>query len=131
MTNVYKQGHNVPIPSSFIHRRTRTLKNWNHDTKSQSFIKAHFTKLKCDHDILHLQQDTVIYIFNNTESPSSRRICGIFLQGSECYKDDPSLEWTVNVHLGHKPVVKRTDNTKAEVTVNHWVHVKLLNEKEG
>jgi hypothetical protein len=74
--------------------------------------------IKCNNDILHLQQDTVFYLFNNTESLSSSLICGIFLQDYECSIDDPSLEWTVDVDVGSKPTVKRNDNTKAKVSIS-------------
>ena len=74
--------------------------------------------IKCNNDTLHLQQDTVLYLFNNTESLSSSVICGIILQENECSIDDPRLEWTVNVDLGPKPTVKTTDNTKPKVSIN-------------
>lgn len=73
--------------------------------------------IKCNNDTLHLQQDTVLYLFNSTENLSSSIICGIFLQENECSIDDPSLEWNVDVDLGPKPTVKRTDNTQAKVSI--------------
>jgi len=84
--------------------------------KSPLFTK-HMRNIKCNNDALHLQQDTVLYLFNNTENPSSSVICGIFLQENECSIDDPNLDWTVDVDLGPKPIVKRTDNTKAKVSI--------------
>lgn len=55
------------------------------------------------------------YILNNTEGLTSRRICGIILQGNGCSKDEPSLEWTVDVDLGPKPEVNRVNNTITDV----------------
>jgi hypothetical protein len=57
----------------------------------------------------------VVYIFNNTKGLTSSRICGILFQGNGCSKEEPSLEWTVDVDLGPKPNVRRTDYRKANV----------------
>lgn len=112
---------------SHIHAKER----WKIEitTWSLHYSLSTLCNIKCNNNKLHLQQDTVLYLFNNTESLSSSVICGIFLQDFECSIDDPSLEWTVDVDLGPKPTVKRSDNTKAEVSIILKVQVKLLNEK--
>lgn len=95
-----KESQKIEISTWSFHYSLSTLYNikWNNDT-------------------LYLQQDTVFYLFNNTENLTSSVICGIFLQENECFIDDPSLEWTVDVDLGPKPTVKRNDNTKAKVNI--------------
>jgi hypothetical protein len=71
--------------------------------------------------VLYILQDTAIHIFNNTENITSSRVCGILLQGNECSKDDPSLEWTINIDPGRKPEFNRIDNKEADVRVSPFV----------
>jgi hypothetical protein len=87
-------------------------------TQSLHYSQRALRNIKCNNDILHLQQDTVVYLLNNTESLSPTLMCGIFLQDYECFIDDPNLEWTVDVNLGPKPKVKRNDNKKAKVSTS-------------
>jgi hypothetical protein len=69
--------------------------------------------------ILYIQQDSVIYIFKETESINSRRFCGIFLQENGCFKDEPSLEWSIDIPS--KPEVNRTDNKRENAGVSLYM----------
>jgi len=63
-------------------------------------------------------QDTLIYILENTQGLTSSRICGIIFQTHGCSKDDESLEWTVNVNVGSKPEVNKSDVGRAHIKAN-------------
>jgi hypothetical protein len=69
--------------------------------------------------ILNVQQDSVLYIFRETKSINSRQVCGILLQGNDCFKDEPSLEWTIDIPS--KPEVYRTDNKRANAGVSLYM----------
>jgi hypothetical protein len=78
--------------------------------------------------ILQILQDTVAYILNNTKGLTSSRICGIVLQGNGCSKDEPSLEWTVNVDPGPKPKVNSENNRTADVRASLYTKILYLEE---
>jgi hypothetical protein len=69
--------------------------------------------------ILNVQQDSVLYIFNETKSINSKRFCGILLQENGCFKEEPSLEWTIDIPP--KPEVNRTDNKQENVEVSLYM----------
>ncbi|KDR09868.1 Sphingomyelin phosphodiesterase [Zootermopsis nevadensis] len=60
---------------------------------------------------LHL--DSIIYIVENTEDLPAARVCGIVFQGNGCSRDEPSLEWSIEI--GPKPEANKIDNKKADV----------------
>jgi hypothetical protein len=64
-------------------------------------------------------QDTLLYILDNTQGLTSSRICGILFQTHGCSEDEKSLEWTVNVNVGSKPKVNRSDNSRAQAKANY------------
>jgi hypothetical protein len=68
--------------------------------------------------ILYFPQEPLLYIYHNTEELPSARICGIVFQGNGCSKDEPSLEWTVDIDPGPKPEVKRIDNRESDIKVS-------------
>lgn len=55
--------------------------------------------------LIDLHLDTVLYILDNTQGLTSRRICGVMFQSHGCSDGDGSMEWTVDVNLGSKPEV--------------------------
>jgi hypothetical protein len=69
--------------------------------------------------ILNVQQDSLIYIFKETESINSKQFCGILLQGNGCFKDEPSLEWTIDIPS--KPEVNRIDNKRENAGVSLYI----------
>jgi hypothetical protein len=69
--------------------------------------------------ILNVQQDSVLYIFRETKSINSRQVCGILLQESGCFNDEPSLEWTIDIPS--KPEVNRTDNKRENAGVSIYM----------
>jgi hypothetical protein len=80
---------------------------------------THYAHCKMLNVILNVQQDSVIYIFKETEDINSRRFCGIFLQGNGCFNDDLSLEWTIDV--ASKPEINRTDNKRENAGVSLYM----------
>jgi hypothetical protein len=76
--------------------------------------------------IVYVPQESILYIYKNTEDLPSGRICGIIFEGNGCSRDEPSLEWTIDIDLGSKPEANRIDNKKADVKVS--THVILLHE---
>lgn len=79
----------------------------------------HYAQCKMSNVILNVQQDPIIYIFKETKSINSRRFCGILLQENGCFKDDPSLEWTICIPS--KPEVNRTDNKQENTKVSLYM----------
>jgi hypothetical protein len=64
-------------------------------------------------------QDTLLYILDNTKGLTSSRICGVIFQTHGCSEDDESLEWTVNINVGSKPKVNRSDAGRAHIEANN------------
>jgi hypothetical protein len=61
----------------------------------------------------------VLHIFRETNSINSRQVCGIVLQGSGCFIDEPSLEWTIDIPP--KPEIKTTDNKRVNARVSLYM----------
>jgi dTDP-4-dehydrorhamnose 3,5-epimerase-like enzyme len=82
---------------------------------------THYTHFQISTVIFHnftCLQDTVLYIYWNTNPLRPTQVCGIVLQDYGCFADDPSFNWAIDILCGPKPEVKRTDNRKADVEVN-------------
>ncbi|KAJ4436564.1 hypothetical protein ANN_16597 [Periplaneta americana] len=101
------------IDALFEYRATHTSQEF------RDLIYSLCTRLQIQKDevcagVIDLNMDSVFYILDNTNGLNSSRVCGILLQSSECSMDEPSLEWTVDVDLGTKPKVSKSD----EMSIN-------------
>ncbi|XP_023725625.1 sphingomyelin phosphodiesterase [Cryptotermes secundus] len=60
---------------------------------------------------LHL--DPILYIYKHTANLPAARLCGIVFQGSQCFVDEPSLEWSIDIDPGSKSEDNRIEDKKA------------------
>lgn len=47
-----------------------------------------------------------IYIIDNMPQLTSRTMCGMILQGSNCISNDPTMDWSINVAGGGPPITQ-------------------------
>jgi hypothetical protein len=92
-------------------------------TESQSLIRHNEKCQLLIVQILHAQQDPILYIYKNTKNLPAARICGILLQGSHCSEDEPSLEWSIDIDLGSKPEDNRNEDRKAHVRISLYIYI--------
>lgn len=103
-----------------IFRRT-VLANKTHNC--QCNFEAEDADITISICILNALQDSILYIYKNTEDLPSARVCGIVFQGDECSKDEPSLEWSIDIDPGSKAEDTRIENRKAQVRISLYPHI--------
>jgi hypothetical protein len=48
-------------------------------------------------------------------------------QGSDCFEDEPSLEWSIDIDFGSKPEYNRTEDRKALVRIILYIYIAFIN----
>jgi hypothetical protein len=48
-------------------------------------------------------------------------------QGNDCFEDEPSLEWSIDIDLESKPEDNRIMDRKAHVRINLYLHNIFIN----
>jgi hypothetical protein len=77
--------------------------------------------------ILHALQVPILYIYKNTKSLPAARICGIEFQGSQCFEDEPSLEWSIDIGARSKPEHNRIEDRKTHVRISLYIYNIFIN----
>jgi hypothetical protein len=100
---------------------------YDYSNRVQSFIRHNEKCQLLIVKISHALQDPILYIYKNTENLPSARICGILFQGSQCFVDEPSLEWSIDIDPGSKPEDNRIEDKKANVRISLYIYNTFIN----